>query len=128
LDDLKSHELPILIDFGSDSCVPCKKMAPIIKELNHDLQNKAIILFVDVGKHPALAEGFPISIIPTQLLINSDGTPYIPSENLFPSVNYFRGIKKHNSETGEHVFTTHEGGLEKETILAMLKEMGMKDD
>lgn len=34
LDELKSHALPILIDFGADSCIPCKQMAPVLKELN----------------------------------------------------------------------------------------------
>ncbi|MDD2351705.1 MAG: thioredoxin family protein, partial [Synergistaceae bacterium] len=28
LEKLKSYGLPILIDFGADSCVPCKEMAP----------------------------------------------------------------------------------------------------
>ena len=34
LEKLKSYGLPILIDFGADSCVPCKEMAPVLEKLN----------------------------------------------------------------------------------------------
>lgn len=30
LDELKSYGLPMIIDFGSDSCIPCKEMAPTL--------------------------------------------------------------------------------------------------
>lgn len=122
LEELKSYGLPILIDFGADSCIPCKEMAPVLKELNEELQGKAIILFVDVWKNQSLADGYPISLIPTQVLITSDGLPYTPSDALSS------GIQMYSSrDTEEHVFTTHEGGLDKETMLAILKEMGMKE-
>lgn len=34
LDTLKEYKLPIIIDFGADSCIPCKEMAPVLKTLN----------------------------------------------------------------------------------------------
>ena len=45
LDALKEYKLPIIIDFGADSCIPCKKMAPVLKTLNAEMQGKAIIKF-----------------------------------------------------------------------------------
>ena len=65
LEQLKSYGLPIIIDFGADSCIPCKEMAPVLKELNAELQGKAIIKFVDVWKYQQLAQGYPINLIPT---------------------------------------------------------------
>lgn len=122
LDELKSHGLPILINFGVDYCPNCKKMAPDLDELNNELQGKAIILFVDIGKNQSFASGYPIRLIPTQLLITNDGKPYVPSDSL--SV----GIQMYSSqETDEHVLTTHEGLLDKKTMLTMLKEMGMEE-
>ena len=122
LEELKSYGLPILIDFGADSCIPCKEMAPVLKELNEELQGKAIILFVDVWKNQSLADGYPISLIPTQVLITSDGLPYTPSETLSSGIQMYS-----SKDTNEHVFTTHEGGLDKETMLAILREMGMEE-
>lgn len=41
LEKLKSYGLPIIIDFGADSCIPCKEMAPVLLELNAGLRGKA---------------------------------------------------------------------------------------
>lgn len=120
LKKLKSYGLPIVIDFGSDSCIPCKQMAPVLKESNSELQGKAIIRFVDVWKNKSFADGYPVSIIPTQVFIDTEGNPYKPKDS--NSMN----LKLHKSDAGEHIFTTHEGGITKDELLAILKEMGLK--
>lgn len=33
LDNLKSYNIPIIIDFGATECIPCKEMAPVLKKL-----------------------------------------------------------------------------------------------
>ena len=121
LEKLKSYGLPIVIDFGADSCIPCKEMAPVLKELNAELQGKAIVRFVDVWKYQALAEGYPISVIPTQIFIDANGKPYKPKDSEALQMKQY-SLK----DTGEHVFTAHEGGLTKEQLLSVLKEMGLK--
>lgn len=123
LDRLKSHRLPILLDFGADSCIPCKEMAPILEKLNRTLQGKAIIRFVDVWKNPEFAEGFPLRLIPTQVLIDRDGNPYVPSDEIGVDLLLYA-----DKETEEHLFTTHEGGLTEEMILQILGEMGVEHD
>ena len=121
LEKLKSYGIPIIIDFGADSCIPCKEMAPVLKELNEELQGKAIIKFVDVWKYQALAEGYPISVIPTQFFIDANGKPYNPKDSESMQMTLY-SLK----DTGEHVFTAHEGGMSKDRILELLKEMGVE--
>lgn len=65
LDALKEYKLPIIIDFGADSCIPCKEMAPVLKTLITEMQGKAIIEFVDVWKNGEASKDFPIQVIPT---------------------------------------------------------------
>lgn len=48
LDKIKSYKIPFVIDFGSDQCIPCKQMAPVLETLNKEWQGKAIVQFVDV--------------------------------------------------------------------------------
>lgn len=122
LERLKSYGLPIMIDFGADSCIPCKEMAPVLAKLNEKLQGKAIIKFVDVWKYQKLAEGYPISVIPTQVFFDKNGKPYIPSDPQASQMKVY-SLK----DTNEHVFTTHEGGMTEEMIRATLKKMGLKE-
>ncbi|MEL7654435.1 MAG: thioredoxin family protein [Bacillota bacterium] len=122
LEQLKSYELPIIIDFGSDSCIPCKEMAPVLEELNADLRGKVIVKFVDVWKYPKMAEGFPISVIPTQLFFDKDGKPFVPSDPEAMGMNMYQ-----SNDTKEHVYTTHEGGMTKEQFINVLTEMGLDE-
>lgn len=122
LEKLKSFGLPIMIDFGADSCVPCKEMAPVLLKLNAQLQGKAIIKFVDVWKYQKLGQGYPIRVIPTQVFFDKNGNPFVPSNPQASRMTMY--VTK---DKNEHVFTVHEGGMTEAMILAALKEMGMKE-
>jgi len=122
LEQLKSYGVPIIIDFGADTCIPCKEMAPILKKLNEDLQGKAIVKFVDVWKYPDLAQDYPVSIIPTQVFFDKDGNPYVPSESSSDGMTMYT-----TKDTNEHVFTTHQGGISEDALLEILGEMGMDE-
>ncbi|MDD3140515.1 MAG: thioredoxin family protein [Lachnospiraceae bacterium] len=123
LDGIKSYGLPFVIDFGSDSCIPCKQMAPVLETLHEDFQEKAIIHFVDVWKNTTAANDFPVSVIPTQVFFNADGTPYIPSDELAQEIEFTMYSSK---DTNEHVFTVHQGGITEEQMRKIFTEMGVE--
>lgn len=122
LETLTPYGLPIIIDFGSDSCIPCKEMAPVLQTMNAEMQGKAIIKFVDVWKHAEAADGFPIQVIPTQIFIKADGTPYVPSDDIDVEFTMYN-----DKETGEHAFTVHQGGLTEDQMRAILTDMGVTE-
>ena len=122
LEVLSAYQLPMILDFGSDDCIPCKEMAPVLETLNSEMQGKAIIRFVDVWKYTDGADGFPIQVIPTQVLVNADRTPYVPSEAMESSGIRFTMYTL--TDTKEHVFTVHQGGLTEEQMRLILKDMG----
>jgi thioredoxin 1 len=122
LEALKAYGLPLIIDFGSVSCIPCKEMAPVLKTMNAEMQGKAIIKFVDVWKHADAADGFPIQVIPTQVFINPDGTPYVPGDDMeveFTMYSY--------KDSGKHAFTVHQGSLTVEQMREILADMGVTE-
>lgn len=114
---LSEYGLPIIVDYGADSCIPCKQMAPVLKTLNTEMQDKAFIKFVDVWEYGSAANNVPIQLIPTQVFFNADGTPYIPSDSLKKRIG---GFKFYNG------FTIHEGGLTEAQMRAILAEMGVE--
>lgn len=123
LEVLSAYKLPMILDFGSDDCIPCKEMAPVLKAMNTEMQGKAIIRFVDVWKYTNGADGFPIQVIPTQVLVTAEGKPYVPSEEMQSSGIRFTMYSM--KDTNEHVFTVHQGGLTEEQMRLILKDMGV---
>jgi thioredoxin 1 len=81
LDTLTAYNLPIIIDFGSDSCIPCQEMAPVLKTMNAEMQGKAIIKFIDVWKYTDAADGFPVQVSPHSCLLTPMGRPMYPRRN-----------------------------------------------
>lgn len=122
LEHLKTYGLPIILDFGSESCPPCRQMAPDLKKVHREKIGKAIIKYVDVWENPDLAEGFPLSVIPTQIFFDKEGDPYKPSDP-----EKYRMIIYNNKDTDDHIYTAHEGGLTEKQMLEILKEMGMEE-
>lgn len=120
---LSEHGLPIIVDYGSDSCAPCKAMLPALETLNEEMNGKAFIKFVDVWKYTDAAGNVPVQVIPTQVIFNADGTPFVPSDELAVQIPF---TMYSHRETGEHVFTVHQGGLTEEQLRAILKEMGVE--
>lgn len=66
------------------------------------------------------ANNVPVQVIPTQVLFNADGTPFVPSEELQQEIEF---VMYSDRKSGEHVFTVHQGGLTEEQFRKILKEM-----
>jgi thioredoxin 1 len=88
---------PILVDFGANSCIPCRQMRPVLKEISAEYSEKAKILVIDVYQYQNLAREYKVMLIPTLVFFDPKG---------------------------KEVFR-HVGVLEKEKIVAKIKEIGM---
>jgi thioredoxin 1 len=88
--------LPRLVDLGRGTCIPCKKMAPILDELTKEYKGRMQVEVIDLRYKPEAATEYKIQVIPTQIF-------YDPS--------------------GKELFR-HRGFMSKEDILAKWKELG----
>jgi thioredoxin 1 len=73
LGDATVAALPVLLDLGSDSCVACKTMAPILDEMRETLEGQIHVRFVDVRKNRSMAAEHGVKVIPTQIFFDEDG-------------------------------------------------------
>lgn len=89
---------PTVADFGARTCIPCKKMAPILEELSRELKGKANVTFTDVWQDNKLGRQYSVQMIPTQIFFDAKG----------------KEIKRHM------------GFMEKADILKELKALGLK--
>ncbi len=71
--DVPVSGMVTMVDLGSDTCIPCKMMAPIITKLEKAYQGKAAIVFIDVGKDKDQATRLGIRAIPTQIFYDKNG-------------------------------------------------------
>jgi thioredoxin 1 len=98
-DDLKkalSSGKPLLVDFGANSCLPCRQLRPILNELVKEYSGKAKILVIDVYNYQHLAKEYKIQALPTLVFFDNKG---------------------------KEVFR-HPGAMNKDQIVAKLKEIG----
>lgn len=68
---------PCIIDFYADWCGPCRKVAPIMKEMAGKYKDQIVVYKIDVDKETELAQTFGISSIPTILFVPLKGKPQL---------------------------------------------------
>ncbi len=73
--EVAKSELPVLIDFWAEWCMPCRMIAPVVAELAKTYAGKIKIGSVDVDAQNELASRFGIISIPT-LIVFKDGEEY----------------------------------------------------
>jgi thioredoxin 1 len=71
--DIPRQGMVTMLDLGATQCIPCKLMAPIIKNIETQYETKAAIFFIDVWQHPTQARRFGIKAIPTQIFFDENG-------------------------------------------------------
>ncbi len=69
--DIINSEVPTLVDFYAEWCVPCKMMKPILLELKKKLGDTISILKVDIDKSPKAAAAYQIQSVPTLILFKN---------------------------------------------------------
>lgn len=90
--------VPKLLDFGRGKCIPCKAMAPILKELSEEYKDRVIIKIIEIDQDPPLTMANRIRLIPTQIFFDSKN---------------------------KEIFR-HEGFMDKEAIKKIFQQMGVK--
>ena len=70
--ELVAHsDLPVLVDFWSGGCGPCKVIGPIIDELAGEFEGRALIAKVNAAENPRLSSYFKVKSVPTLMFIKN---------------------------------------------------------
>jgi len=96
--EIAKISLPKLLDFGAGTCIPCKKMAPILQELSEEYKGRVVIKIIEVYQERELTRANGIRLIPTQIFFDTK-----------------------NQEVYRHM-----GFMDKEQIKNVFKTMGIK--
>ncbi len=69
--EVLESSVPVLVDFWSDGCPPCKQLAPLIEELATENEGKAVVGKVNVSYNMSLAGQYGITGVPTILVFKN---------------------------------------------------------
>ena len=70
--EVLGSDLPVVVEFYSDSCIPCKQLSPILGGLEDDYEDQVKVVKVNVNFDAGLAQKYEVAASPT-LLFFKDG-------------------------------------------------------
>ena len=73
LEEALTNGKPTVAEFGAETCIPCKKMKPIMEQLAAEYGDRLNMSFVDVSKTRGMTDRYAITLIPTQIFFDADG-------------------------------------------------------
>lgn len=85
---------PVLVDFGSDSCLPCRKLRPILEEIRKEKGGQVEVLVIDVYKHQDLAREYQIRTIPTLVYFDAEGKEAHRTQGFMPKAALLEHLSK----------------------------------
>ena len=90
---LKNNKITI-VDFFADWCGPCRKLSPIMEEVETELSDKVKFTKINTDENIEIARNYQISGLPT-LLIFKDGSVVERMVGLMPKNSVITNIEKH---------------------------------
>lgn len=85
---------PVLVDFFAEWCGPCKTMAPILKDVKHQLGEGSTIIKIDIDKNPEAAQAYQVRSVPT-LMIFKNGQVVWKQAGVVPAQELVRLLNQH---------------------------------
>ncbi|MGA2263001.1 MAG: thioredoxin family protein [Acidobacteriota bacterium] len=94
-----SKALVTFVELGSVSCIPCRAMQPVMRDLEKKFGDQIRIVFYDVLQDDAPAKAYNIRVMPTQVFLDQNGREFHRHEGFYPlaeieSLLRARGLKE----------------------------------
>jgi thioredoxin 1 len=75
-EQVKSSDVPVLVDFWAEWCGPCKMISPVLEEIAEEQVGKIRIVKLNIDDNLDVTRRFDVMSIPT-LILFKDGEPQV---------------------------------------------------
>ena len=69
--EVLNSDVPVIVDFWAEWCVPCKMIGPILEEISNDYAGKLKVAKLNVDEAGEVAARYNIISIPTLMVFNN---------------------------------------------------------
>ncbi len=83
------------MEIGSVSCIPCKMMQPIMKEIAADYKGIVKVEFYDLGVDREIGPKYNIRVMPTQVFLDANGKEFFRHEGFYPKEELAKMLDAH---------------------------------
>ena len=92
--EVLSHDGVIVVDFFANWCGPCRKLAPILEEVEEELNTKVKFAKINTDENLDMAKQYQVSGLPT-LMVFKKGEAVERLVGLMPKSSIITNIEKH---------------------------------
>ena len=72
------------VELGSNSCLPCKEMRPVMAGIEKTFGDQVKVIFYDVSADAVPAQEYGIQYIPTQVFLDDKGVEFHRHTGFYP--------------------------------------------
>ncbi|MGC9362540.1 MAG: thioredoxin family protein, partial [Candidatus Syntrophosphaera sp.] len=76
--------LVTFIELGAESCIPCRMMQPVMKEIQAEYKGLVKVVFHDLYKERWAGQKYNVRVMPTQVFLDMEGREFFRHEGFYP--------------------------------------------
>ena len=94
LDSALKAGVPLVVEFGGETCIPCMHMQPVLKNLQARLGKRARVSNFWIQPNPEVARRHQIMVMPTQIIFDAKGREIFRHMGYFAQPDFEKALKE----------------------------------